>query len=234
MGVNKFIRFGWLGVAAFCLVTALSVIVFFGPGEAPPDAHEPLAKRLPKDINGWVGEDLPLGTMEALEASQRILNYDDYVYRVYRKASQEVFLYAMFWKQGSISIREIAGHTPDGCWIANGARFNSGRETRRLQVGVQLTVPAEAREFVFPNNQPVSAVWWHFWGNELVDRSFDRKSLLPTLREMWVWLVRRKGQRQDQLLVRIHAPSFGEEFLKQEPVQIFLGQFPAVFSAESI
>jgi hypothetical protein len=189
---------------------------------------------MPMQIGGWAGADIPLGENEVLKASVRLLNYDDYIFRRYSKGSEEVFVYAMYWRQGSISVREIAGHTPDGCWVSNGAVLGAPKRENRFAIGSVDTADAEVREFVFPHHQQVQVAWWHLWGENLVDRSFDQKTLMPTLRELWIWLGRRHGARHDQLLVRIHTTGDLAAAMKTAPVTEFLKQFPVVFSAKPL
>lgn len=222
-----------LGVAALCLALALAVSLL-AFAATPPAKRPPLAQGLPRDIDGWRGQDVPLGDREVANAASRLLNYDDYIYRVYRRGNDEVWLYAMYWKQGSISVREIAGHTPDGCWIANGAALSAPKHTRRFQIDGQDTSPAEVREFAFPERQRVHALWWHIWGDNVVDHGFDQKSLKPTLRELWVWLAKRGGARRDQLLVRIHTPGNIDTMMTSEPVTAFLRNFPEIFEAKPL
>lgn len=214
---------------AGCLLAALLVSLVATNGNQVK--RVPLAKQLPLVIDDWQGSDVPLGNNEVINASERILNYDDYVFRVYHRGREEVFVYAMYWKQGSISIREIAGHAPDGCWVANGARPGEVYKCVRLLVNGRSTSPAEVREFIFSENRRVHVAWWHIWGNNLVDRGFDRKSLVPTLRELWVWLGKRRGVQQDQLFIRIHTQGDLSSTMQSEPVVAFFQNFPEVFSA---
>lgn len=222
-----------LWLSGGCLVAAIGVSLLTWNGERPT-ARPALATALPKEIAGWQGQDLPLGDTEVMNATTRLLNYDDYVYRVYRRGGSEVFVYAMFWKQGSISVREIAGHAPEDCWPANGAQIIGPRVANGFLVGNRLTAPAESREFLFSGGQHVRVAWWHIWGNNIVDRGFDRKSITPTLRELGIWLFQRRGVRHDQFLVRIHTTGDLAAALKTEPAALLLEQFPEVFSAQPL
>jgi hypothetical protein len=198
------------------------------------DDHAERAKlrsRLPVKIAGWEGQELPLGDNEVANATDRLLNYDDYIYRVYRRTNQEVYVYAMYWRQGSISVREIAGHTPDGCWISAGARLVEAKRSDSLPVAGRMTSRAEIRTFLFPGNQAIQVGWWHLWADSLVGRDFDRKSIVPTLRELWIWLGQRRGKRFDQVLVRIHTSGRLVDALGSEPAIAFLELFPEVFTA---
>jgi hypothetical protein len=220
-------------IAAVVLLLGVGAGIF---GGFPQKTETRIAfvKTMPMQIGDWVGEDVPLGENEVLKASVRLLNYDDYIFRRYHKGAEQVFVYAMYWRQGSISVREIAGHTPDGCWVANGAALRSPKQENRFVIGSQETASAEVRDFIFPHHQQVQVAWWHIWGENLVDRSFDHKTLMPTLRELWIWLGRRHGARHDQLLVRIHTTGDLAAAMKTAPVTEFLKQFPVVFSAKPL
>lgn len=199
-------------------------------------AWVPLEERMPLSFGNWRGENIPLGPNEStLEAVGR-LNYHDYVYRVYRRGSDEVYVYAMYWRQGDISVREMSGHTPDGCWVSNGARHGKEATQRQLHLlDGTLTAPAEVREFLFPpNDAKVNVAWWHIWGDEIIDRSFARKSVVPMLKEVWVWLVGRQGGYRDQILVRVHSTLPIEEAMKFEPVAEFIKDIPEVLSAKLV
>jgi len=192
-------------IGAAVLLAAAAALLWSAADQAAPAAWQPLASRLPRQIDGWQGSDLPLGETEGERVAVGRLNYDDYVFRVYRKDGREVFVYAMHWPQGNISVREMAGHTPDGCWVANGARQCAAPVERTFAVGPALTDTAEVRTFEFPGGEVVNVAWWHFWGAELVDTRFSAKTVSTMFREVWLWLGHHRGERRDQMFVRIHS-----------------------------
>jgi hypothetical protein len=218
-------------LSGLLLLLATGLSLWSGLHSTQERPWQTLAARVPMSIEGWVGVDLPLGETEAVRFQVDKLNYHDYLYRVYRKGEREVFVYAMYWRQGDISVREMSGHTPDGCWVANGAKHAIPQETSALTVGNRQSAPAEVREFTFPNGQHVRTAWWHIWGTNLVDRSFAKKSIMPAVKEIWAWMVKRRGARQDQLLVRIHSLTPLDEMVLTPPMIVFLNQFPEVFTA---
>ncbi len=145
-------------------------------------------------------------------------------------------MYAMFWRQGDISVREMSGHTPDGCWVANGASHCITPEVRSLNIGAGLvTAPAEVREFAFPPaGVRIQTAWWHIWGGDLVDRSFAKKNIMPMLKEIWLWVGHSGGANKDQLLVRIHSTNPIEDVALTPPVRKFLNSIPEVLSAKAL
>lgn len=214
-----------------CLILAASVciLIYARTTRADHAPWSPLAHRLPMTIGPWQGEDLPLGETErVLEAVDR-LNYTDYVYRRYTRGGESVYVYAMFWRQGDISIREMAGHTPDGCWVANGATRVGDKGVVSLSLSGGKTKNAELRVFDFNRQGAVRVAWWHLWGGEIVPSTFGRKSVRVMVDEIWRWLVTQRGRSADQIFIRIHGPSTGGEFESMAPVQRFLEEFPDIW-----
>lgn len=215
------------------LSLALGLSFWAGLQSEDDEPWAPLVSRLPMSVNGWRGEDVPLGETEAVRSAVEKLNYDDYIYRVYRKDGKEVFVYAMFWRQGSVSVREMAGHTPDGCWTAGGAKYCAPIERKGFTLGNQPTLAGEARAFAFPNGSRVNVVWWHLWGGKLVDRNYSDRNIMPMLRETWEWLVRNKGRKRDQLMVRIHGTDSLDQLVLTPPAAAFLTALPVLANANS-
>jgi hypothetical protein len=128
----------------------------------------------------------------------------------------------------------MSGHTPDGCWVSNGAQHCIEPVRRKLDIGgAVLTPPAEVREFLYPGyGERVNVAWWHIWGNDLVDRSFAVKNLMPMLKEIKIWLFDRKGAHKDQLLVRIHSSMPIDQVMVTSPARLFIQTLPEVLQAK--
>lgn len=192
-----------------------------------------LSERLPKEIDGWVSEDVPLGATESvLEAVSR-LNYSDYIYRKYSKDGVDVYVYAMFWRQGEISIREMAGHTPDACWVSNGATRIGPMSEAILVCQDKTTKQAQVREFQFPHaGATMHVAWWHVWGDDIVPNDFRKKSPLTMVREIWYWLGHRGGEQQDQIFIRIHSDQALETIQETPVVAEFVKLFPQIIPSD--
>lgn len=224
----------WIGLAfAGALLVLAGGVVTLGGVKKDDEAWVPLAKRIPMEVAGWEGQDVPLGPNEAVVAAVGTLNYDDYIYRVYRRGGVEVYCYAMYWRQGRISVREIAGHTPDGCWVANGARPIGEPTTTSLTIGGRKAAPAESRTFAFGGSAKIQVAWWHIWGAKLVDRAYAEKSAWPMLREIWTWLGQRSDKPASQFFIRVHSTMPVTEAARNPAVEAFLARFPEVFEATS-
>lgn len=199
--------YGWLALAGACLLSSVVVTTVAGREQPSIAAYDLMHQRLPIFIDGWRGRDLPLGNNEVLTATEKLLNYDDYIYRVYEKEGAEIFVYAMFWRQGSISVREIAGHTPDSCWVANGARIlDDYKGAIEMPIPPPFNPSGEQRSYLFPReNRPVFVTWWHLWGDKVIDSNYKKKSVLTMVAEIRTWLWDRRGAEADQIFVRIHS-----------------------------
>lgn len=216
-----------LVLGAAVLVMAVLTLALGALVRRDPAPWRPLGERMPMDINGWRGEDVPLGETESILKAVSRLNYTDYIYRRYTRGQESIYIYAMFWRQGQISIREMAGHTPDGCWVANGAKYAAPPRQEDLSLPSGRTPKGEVRSFNFSGaNAPINVIWWHILGDELVPENFGQKSIRVMVHELWLWLVHRRGQPADQIFVRIHGLRTVAEFDQNPVVQNFVSLFP--------
>lgn len=225
-----------LFLAGGFLLLAVSVTILGGVAKRKfASEWKPLASRLPTEIEGWRAEELPLAETEQVRnAVVEHLNYDDYIYRRYTNGSDSVYIYAMFWRQGRISVREMSGHTPDGCWIANGASYAGDKQQRSLHLSDRDTALGEVRSFTFPGTtQIVHVIWWHLWGDERVPASFNSRSISTVAHEIWLWLWKRKGRPADQVFVRIHGFRPAEDYSGNPVVRRFLTLFPQIVPPEA-
>lgn len=108
--------------AATALVAGLGLRAYFTFVPPPdPTLEEPLAYIVPDQLTGWSIKDLDMA--ESPESSARIsefLNFDDALFRVFKKGDTFVGLYIAYWTPGKASYRWAGAHTPDTCWVQNG------------------------------------------------------------------------------------------------------------------
>lgn len=131
-----------------------------------------LAKKLPMELEGWVGKDEPIGPNEvAAQAASRVLNFDDNIYRVYRRGDITLGVYVAYWAPGRMPIQKVASHTPDRCWTENGwhcleRRHNIVVKSFRKNLG-----GAQWRVFEPPgaSGGREYTVYWHLVGERLYD-----------------------------------------------------------------
>jgi EpsI family protein len=109
-----------------------------------------VATFLPKAIEGWRVEDVPLGATEAeSESALKTLDLDSYVQRRYSKNGGSITVYVAYWKPGKTDTRLVATHNPDICWRANGWSCSEEASREVLEIGSVTTRPAEYRVYEF-------------------------------------------------------------------------------------
>ncbi len=147
-----------------------------GDGQASGE----LARRLPDSLNGWSVKDEPLGSSEFLsEETSRILNFDDYAYRIYERGGRKLGVYVAYWAPGRMPTNKVASHTPDRCWVENGWKCTESRFNVNVGAGGQNYKSAQWRLFVPPGGGPKQFVlYWHLVGGELYDYG-DRVNTRP-------------------------------------------------------
>ena len=142
-------------------------------GDRTAEAHPVrLGERMPRTLSGWRGRDEPLGPNEVTRtAAERILNYDDYVFRVFEKDGRQVSVYIAYWAAGRMPLQKVASHTPDRCWTENGWRCEDMRFEEPVAAGKVRLRPSQWRRFVPPGNPGSQqfVVYWHLVGDRLYD-----------------------------------------------------------------
>jgi hypothetical protein len=179
-----------------------------------------LAQRIPRELPGWVGGDAPLGANEvASTAVQRTLNYDDYIYRVFRRGDTTLGIYIAYWAPGRMPIQKVASHTPDRCWTENGWRcleMKHGVSVAGRGVDLQ---PAQWRLFEPPSTGQSSkehVLFWHLVGDRIYDYG-TRSNATPRAIDWWRDTVAYATSGSDaQYFIRVTSNRPFDE-LREEP-----------------
>jgi hypothetical protein len=173
----------------------------------------PLATLLPKSIVGWEAVDQPLAASEEERAMvAELLNYNDAVFRVYRRGSELFTVYAAHWDPGQMSPRLVASHTPDVCWDGNGwARVRElekqplaggGSEAEQVVQRIAQTGLPTAQFRVFKKNEIVQhLLFWHIHGREVI--SYDTEYAPPWWAMFSDLAKNGLAQRKEQWFIRI-------------------------------
>jgi hypothetical protein len=131
-----------------------------------------ISARMPEKTGAWVGKEEPLGPNESVtEAASRILNFDDYAYRIYRSGNQTLGVYIAYWDAGRMPTHKVASHTPDRCWTENGWKCEEMRFAVPASFGGHDLKAAEWRKFTPPSDGGGTqyVLYWHLVGDELYD-----------------------------------------------------------------
>jgi len=180
-----------------------------------PEQHftAELETAISADLPGWTSEE-----KEFTDYEGEILNFEEAIHRVYSNGEREVDLYVGYWKPKQMPVRQVQSHTPDVCWVRNGA------ELQDKEYGVQMTSegtqlhPAEFRSFTMPRSGSTSYVYyWHTVGDTLyVNRlkeagQFDRLDPIKTVFRFGL------DQMQEQFFVRISSNKPFYDLFKSDP-----------------
>ncbi|MBL6919505.1 MAG: exosortase-associated EpsI family protein [Puniceicoccaceae bacterium] len=153
--------------ATVALLGGLSLRVYFAFVPPPePTLEGQLSYIVPEELNGWKIIDQDMA--ESPESSERIsdfLNFDDALFRIFKKGDTFVGLYIAYWLPGKASYRWAGAHTPDTCWVQNGWT----RLDRKYCIPFQNEeTPFQPAEFgVYEKDGSAQNVYfWHLVGGE--------------------------------------------------------------------
>jgi hypothetical protein len=174
----------------------------------------PLAETLPGALGDWTVKDKSIAETEEMKrAVGELLNFDDAVFRSYRRGTLEFDVYVAYWRPGKMSHRLVAGHTPDVCWVQSGWTLQQAVNDRVLKSGPGMLAPAQYRVFKDTRGTPREVVFWHVSGTRLI--AYDGTGTPP-----W-WAVfsdlARYGlnQRESQYFIRISSPQPLEQIWRE-------------------
>jgi hypothetical protein len=174
-----------------------------------------LVKKFPNNSGNWIGRDEPLGPNESVAgAAARILNFDDYAYRIYRKGNRSIGVYVAYWAAGRMPTHKVASHTPDRCWTENGWKCDDMKFAVPVAFGGQALKPAEWRKFTPPGGGGTQYVlYWHLVGDEIYDygeRFNSRPHPIKWVRDSIAYAM--KGSRE-QYFIRLTSDQPVENLL---------------------
>jgi hypothetical protein len=137
-----------------------------------PTLTRPLAELLPRQITGWTVKDQPIAeTEEMKKAVGELLNFDDAVFRIYKKDDVSISVYIAYWKPGKMSSRLVAGHTPDVCWVSNGWKClerDYAWEPKSVKPERDKIPIAQFGIYQY-NNEVQNVIFWHIQNGKLVN-----------------------------------------------------------------
>lgn len=145
-----------------------------------------LVERVPRTLAGWSARDEPLGPNEVTRtAVEKVLNYDDYVFRLFEKDGKQIGVYVAYWAAGRMPLQKVASHTPDRCWTENGWRCEDMRFAEPVGAGDMRLMSAQWRRFTPPSGAAQQyVVYWHLVGDRLYDYG-TRFNARPDLVKWW-------------------------------------------------
>lgn len=219
---------------ALLVVAALIGVIFYVRvfTRAAPQFTATLESVVPARIDGWTVEDVPLAETEGMrQYVGKMLKFDQYVSRTYRKGDLNIVFYAAYWEPNGKTPFDAGGHNPDSCWV----NFGWTREAREYSnagrtVGERELVPFEYGVYSKDGErQPV--IFWHLVnGRPFIYETQKlgwREGLEGAIERASVRMedFRRLGlnQRREQMFIRISFPNQDFEKVRENPdFQAFL------------
>ena len=159
------------GVAVLVLLTGVA-LVLGGAWQKAPNAQ--FAKRLQDLVpsNGEIvgcerREEAIAATPEMQRVVREILSFDEAVSVSYRQGEERVSVYLAYWRPGSMAQRDVAGHTPDVCWVNAGwAPLRRERWTHLQSRSGQPVPPGEFRS-MRAGEVREQVLFWHLAGGKV-------------------------------------------------------------------
>ena len=132
-----------------------------------PKLTKPIAEIVPEKIDGWIVEEQPLAETEGMrQYVGKLLQFDQYVSRIFRKGELEVVFYTAYWEPGGKTPFDAGGHNPDSCWV----NYGWTRDVREYFVSGRAVKGRELLPYEFGiyskdgTTQPV--IFWHLVNGE--------------------------------------------------------------------
>jgi hypothetical protein len=166
------------------VAVALQGTHLFRETPRPRDIH--LSQAVPSTLPGWEGHDVPLGPNEFVAGEvEKVLNYDQVLYREYRHNGETFGVYVAYWGPGKMPTRFVASHTPDRCWTENGWHCIDMKFKEREDIEGVALQPAESRLFEPPDGgSPTYVLYWHLVDGKIYDYG-ERFNSVPDPLRWW-------------------------------------------------
>lgn len=198
--------------ACLALAVALGVVLIpYFASDRSIRITQPLEVIVPRSAEGWVVTSLDIAESEEMRSQiQKVLRFDDMLYRSYRRGDVEVQVYVAYWRPGSVPYGQAGAHTPDTCWVHGGWSMESRTNNREISLGKSRLKPVEWRRFV-SGGKTIHVLFWHLVGGRV--HTYDQYGWREGLAGVWERLptffsdVRRYGfnLEQEQIFVRISS-----------------------------
>jgi len=153
--------------AGMVLLTGVGIILWGLRAQNQEAKFAHLLDGLPKEVSGWEMKDMPIAsTPEMQKAVDEMLNYDEAVFREYRKNGKTLTVYAVYWRPFRFHPRLISIHTPDVCWAGNGWTMKSANYHYGVSLSGGRAWHAQQRVFE-AGGLPMKVIYWHVLDGKL-------------------------------------------------------------------
>lgn len=154
-------------VGVLILLLGVGISVLSKLRERGGARNEKLLSLLPTAVAGWDVTDMPIASsVEMQKAVNELLNYDQAVFREYRRGNSAFTVYAAYWKPRRFHPRLISIHTPDICWAGNGWTVLKADYNYNLNLAKGPAWHAQSRVFQ-ASGQLMNVLYWHILDGRL-------------------------------------------------------------------
>jgi len=190
--MKRFSRTAWIGLGIGALVLCGSIafqllrVRDLSAGDVSTARAVGFLKgKIPETLSGWQAREEPLGANEVVKGQvEAILNYDDYVFRVFTRGTTHIGVYVAYWKRDRMPVSRVASHTPDRCWTENGWTCESMEFNEVWTTADQNLQPTRRRVFISPTSTRENVAFWHLVNGKAFD--FGERFTLFTHPGKWI------------------------------------------------
>jgi EpsI family protein len=198
------------------VLTLTLLLIFAVAGQVIGEFHStPAVERmdferfLPPVLEGWRVRDLPLAqTPELQRHTEKVLRFDQALYRIYERGDDEIEVYIAYWAPGKTSREAVQEHTPDICWTENGWSMTVLPPLAPKVFPGSSSVPMSNHRRFTRGPIELEVLYWHVEGQRfLQDRVSKPIVSLPLLllRRLHNIQVAMTGRSPRQLFVRVSS-----------------------------
>jgi len=122
---------------------------------------------LPEKIPNWRLEVLPVADTPEIRAKvDELLDFDDAVFANYTFGPDRFSVYIAYWQPGKARYRDVAGHTPDTCWVSAGWETRYARGIDEIEISDELVLKHGEYRVMTRHGSKEHVLFWHIVGGK--------------------------------------------------------------------
>ena len=202
-----------LALSLLVLLLAVSLQAYIRLVHAPSSTLDgPLADLVPREVAGWQVRDRPLGQSKEAQAwTEKVLQYDDALFRTFTRGTIQLGIYAAYWQPGKKPYSQVGAHSPDSCWVGAGWQREQRIHAWEREIAGQPLKPVEYGVYS-KDSQATEVIFWHLIGgqaNHYQQKTGWRNGLIGRIERLPLFFkdLRTYGldQQREQLFIRISS-----------------------------
>lgn len=127
---------------------------------------QPLEEIVPGGLEGWRVTSMPIAQSKDLqEWTEKLLQYDDAVLRLFEKKNLRILVYVAYWQPGKKPYTMVGTHNPDSCWVNSGWQRQKRIYSWQPSLKGQSLKPCEYGVY-HKDGENTEVIFWHLVGDE--------------------------------------------------------------------